>query len=359
MSNQFDERRAREPLEGAADLSRAGWRHKVRTRVVELGIRLILGPTSTMPATAADDVSLISGGLRMAWLRTLGSVGVEKIVAKSGLGYDFVCHIGDMGEYPYYHPRAYQRELALAAAWLRQDHRPVVYDVGANVGFVSTHLAQMLADKSPSIYAFEPVPATFSRLVESIQRLGLSERVHPIAAAVSDHSRPVRLTYSQRNSLEAQVTSDASIGLSRTDTIVHAAGTTLDEFGAAMDTHPILVKMDIEGCEVAALRGSRRMLARNDRPAILFEHNPQTLRQRGETTDQFRELLGDYEFYYVDDLMSQQMPFGSRVADIGQVHWICNLFAIPRRGGAAERWASALGHAHRLIEGNARAKPTN
>jgi FkbM family methyltransferase len=320
--------------------------------VVKLGIQLVLGRTATMPTTAADDVSLISAGVRMAWLRMLGSVGVRNFVATSGLGYDFVCHVGDLGEFPYYHPRAFEKELALAAAWLRHDDNPVVYDLGANVGFISTQLAQMLADRSPRIYSFEPVPATFSRLVESIRRLGLGDRVHPIAAAVSDHSRPVRLAYSQRNSLEAQVVLDAS-NLCPPDATVYAAGITLDEFGAAMETHPSLVKMDIEGCEVAALRGARRMLARDDRPAILFEHNPTTLQRCGATTQSFRELLAYYTICYVDDLMGQRMPFGDSIADIGQVQWICNLFAIPLREGSAERWTSTLSHAHGLMHGRA------
>jgi FkbM family methyltransferase len=340
-------------MDGASDSFPAGWRHKVRAHVVKLGIRVVLGRSDIIPTSAADDVSLISGGLRMAWLRTLGSVGVRNIVTSSGLGYDFVCHIGDLAEYPYYHRRAFEKELALAAAWLRHTDKPVVYDLGANVGFISTHLAQMLADRSPRIYAFEPVPATFGRLVESIQRLGLSDRVHPIAAAVCDHSRPVRLAYSRWNSLEAQVISDA-LSLCPPDAIVNAAGTTLDEFGAAMDTHPSLVKMDIEGCEVAALRGSRRMLARDDRPAILFEHNPTTLQRRGATTQSFRELLADYALYYVDDLMGQRMPFGGPVADIAQVQWICNLFAIPRMEGSAGRWESTLSHARSLMDGRAR-----
>jgi hypothetical protein len=134
-------------MDGASDSFPAGWRHKVRARVVKLGIRVVLGRSDIIPTSAADDVSLISGGLRMAWLRTLGSVGVRNIVTSSGLGYDFVCHIGDLAEYPYYHRRAFEKELALAAAWLRHTDKPVVYDLGANVGFISTHLAQMLADR--------------------------------------------------------------------------------------------------------------------------------------------------------------------------------------------------------------------
>src|SRR5262249_24912487 len=107
-------------------------RQALRTRIIELGIQAIWGK-SAFPAAMAADVPLMSAGLRMAWLRALGAVGVRKFVATSGLGHDFICHVGDLAEYPYYYRRAFQHELTICAAWLREMERPVVYDVGANV----------------------------------------------------------------------------------------------------------------------------------------------------------------------------------------------------------------------------------
>jgi hypothetical protein len=45
------------------------------------------------------------------------------------------------------------------------------------------------------------VPTTFAKLVQSVHRLGLNDRVHPIAAAVLDDPRQVCLSYSLANSL--------------------------------------------------------------------------------------------------------------------------------------------------------------
>ena len=61
---------------------------------------------------------------------------------------------------------------AICAAWLRTEEKPIVFDVGANVGFVATQLAQMLNGRSPTIYAFEPVPATFAKLVLDLYARG-------------------------------------------------------------------------------------------------------------------------------------------------------------------------------------------
>ena len=306
------------------------------------------GSADCMPTSAADNVSLVSGGLRLAWLRALGAAGIKNFVTSSGLGYDFVCHVGDLAEYPFYARRAFEKELAICAAWLRQENKPVVYDVGANVGFISTHLAQMLASRSPRIYAFEPVPATFARLVESVRRLRLGDRVYPVAAAVTDVSRPVRMAVYGRSSLLAQVILEHP-GAPPIEGATYVPGITLDAFGEASGTSPALVKMDVEGSEVAALRGARLLLSRDDRPAIIFEHNPTALVECGASAASFQELLAGYALYYVDDLRGQMLPFGAPIGAIGQIQWICNLFAVPSGEGPTARWVSALNHARQQL----------
>ena len=183
-------------LEGCKAVARAdaSWRQRLRTRIVSLGIRAMYGRTDDVTAAAATDMPLVSAAARLLWLKALGAVGVKKFVATSGLGYDFVCHTGDLSSFPFYYRRAYHAELALCAAWLHGVERPVVYDVGANGGFVATHLAQMLAPRAARIYAFEPVPTTFAMLAQAVESLGLSGIVHPVAAAVVDAPGPVRIS---------------------------------------------------------------------------------------------------------------------------------------------------------------------
>lgn len=280
--------------------------------------------------------------LRQAWLRILAAAGVQQFVATSGLGHRFVCHIGDfLGENPFYNREAFRAELEVCAAWLQPQHEPVVFDVGANVGFWSTHLAQMLANQSPAIYAFEPVPQTFQKLLHSVERLHLGANVNVVAAAVLDESRPVRLSYSPHDSLFAQIT-DGNINPRAGDRLVYAAGLTLDEFVMTLGIVPALVKIDVEGSEVKVLRGARHLLKRTDRPALMFEYNPLTLAETGADVAAFNGLLSDYQFYYVDDFEKQQMPLGHSIASLNDIQWVCNLFAVPSTEICAARWVTAL-----------------
>src|SRR5262245_16437614 len=329
---------------------RPGHRQDLRTRIIEFGIRVIWG-RQAFPANMAADIPLLQAGLRMAWLRALGAVGVKQFVTRSPLGYDFVCHVGHLAEYPYYHRCAFQYELAICAGWLRSERKPVVYDVGANVGVFATQLAQIAAEQSPDIYAFEPVPATFAKLMQSVERLGLHDRVHPIAAAVVDDPRPVELSYSPANSLYAQV---VARGEPRPgEELVRAPGLALDAFHARAGTLPSLLKIDVEGGETAVLRGAKHLLARPDRPAVLFEYYPEILMECGVTADGLNELLSGYALHYVDGFEGQRMPFGRRVARVDQSLGACNLFAVPVIDGWSARWESALEDARRRLGGRA------
>jgi FkbM family methyltransferase len=329
--------------DGEARPAAGSWRTDLKNRVVTWGIRVVCGADSTISASAAADVSVVRAGLGMLWLRTLGALGVRSFVSRSGLGHKFVCHVGDLAEHPFYVPNAFRNELALCAAWLEQETAPVAYDVGANVGFFCTQLAQMVA-KPTQIYAFEPVPTTFVKLVQSVQRLGLADRVHTIAAAVGEDHEPLQMNYSDGNSLYAQIRSDEPNPRAGS-ALAYAAAVTLDRFHAAAGATPALIKIDVEGSEIAVLRGAEHLLARVEPPAVMFEYNPMTLAERGASTREFATLLAGYELFYVDDLEGQRLRFGAPVPEVDDIDWICNVFAVPRAAVASGRWAAALARA--------------
>ena len=294
---------------------------------------------------------IVSTTLRQAWLRILGAAEIHSFVATSSLGHRFVCHVGDsLGENPFYNRGAFRAELELCAAWLLEDDHPLVFDVGANVGFWSTHLVQMLGRRPVDIFAFEPVPSTLRKLIESVERLGLGDRVHVVAAAVLDQARPVRLSYSARESQFAQVAHNGGINPRAGNRVAYAAGLTLDGFAGSLDVVPALVKVDVEGGEIDVLRGARRLLEHPNRPCLMFELNPTTLAETGADRSLFRDLLSGYALYYVDDFEGQRRPLGEPVRSLDEITWVCNLFAVPATEQGAARWKSTLDTARRRLD---------
>ena len=196
----------------------------------------------------------------------------EEICATSGFGFKFVCHLNDLSQFPFCHRRAFQNELAICAAWLHEDVKPIVFDVGAKLDSFVLTLRKWSPVRRWRFYAFEPVDITFDKLVQSVEDLRSNDRIHTVAAAVLDNPQPVLLQYPPGNSLFARITPNKS-DLRAGQNLAHAAGLTLDGYCKSTGVFPTFLKIDVEGYEVAVLRGAQGMLSRLDRPALVFEYS--------------------------------------------------------------------------------------
>ena len=133
----------------------------------------------------------------------------------------------------------------------------VVLDVGANVGFIAV-IAAKLVGPAGRVVAFEPVPAN-ARLVRRNARLNGLSRLEVVETAVGDRCGTARLVLARLSGGSA---------LAGTDLPPDACGeievplTTLDAWHAREPaTRPALVKIDVEGAELAVLRGAVGLLA--------------------------------------------------------------------------------------------------
>lgn len=164
----------------------------------------------------------------------------------------------------------------------------VFFDVGANFGYYSVRVAARYAHAK--VFAFEPNPPIFERLRRNVQLNSLSN-VEAVPMGLSDHDGQAAL----------QTRSDSS-GWSR---VVEGAGiqlTTLDSFKTRSQlTRLDLIKVDVEGHELAFLRGAERTI-REFGPAILMEFNPPALAQASVSVDQLAGALRDlrYDILEVD-----------------------------------------------------------
>ena len=89
------------------------WRWRLRKWIVKKGISIMCPNLSPPSTNVAADIPLFRGGMRLAYLKALAALGISNFVARSGLGYNFVCHVGDLAAFPFYHPGAYRAEQSL------------------------------------------------------------------------------------------------------------------------------------------------------------------------------------------------------------------------------------------------------
>ncbi|WP_114394741.1 FkbM family methyltransferase [Oleisolibacter albus] len=165
-------------------------------------------------------------------------------------------------------------------------------DVGANIGAYT-----LIASELPgvTVVALEPNPTAFRKLCFNVER-NRRRNVHLLNEAASDHAGTIQMTNDGSSSINRVVDPVADPDGQQAATIAvpcRRLDQSLPSLGLPIpDGLPVLVKMDIEGHEPAALAGMEGLFDRID--AILVEN--------GER-DGCRRILTEAGFqgpYFVD-----------------------------------------------------------
>ncbi|NBD39203.1 MAG: FkbM family methyltransferase [Verrucomicrobia bacterium] len=145
-----------------------------------------------------------------------------------------------------------------------RERNPVVLDIGANIGFYSIGLQRLYPHLS--LHAFEPVPATAESFAANralnacdglvLHRHGLSDtektatfHIHPQVSVAAS---------------EADILGGAEVGK------IEVPLKTLDGIRHELPRPVRLIKCDIEGAELFAFKGARKLIA-EDKPVIFSE----------------------------------------------------------------------------------------
>jgi len=193
----------------------------------------------------------------------------------------------------------------------------VVVDAGANIGVYSRFLSRCVGPTG-FVHSFEPSPENFRRLQSATRKLS---NVRLCRAAVGERSGVTKLYVSDKLNVDHRTYLAEGDSRATVDIDIIA----LDDYfkpGERVD----LIKMDIQGSELQALRGANRVLTDNPAAKLLLEFWPYGLKQSGAS---WTELIAALE--------SRNM-FISRLTNRGLVafrgdsvtenpEWYMNLFA--------------------------------
>jgi len=148
----------------------------------------------------------------------------------------------------------------------------VAVDAGANIGIYSQFLARCVGPAG-AVYSFEPAPEHFERLRAAARGF---PNMHILQAAVGERSGRSELYLSDTLNVDHR----AYVSHKVTRRTVQIEMVALDDYfspGQRVD----LIKMDIQGYELHALRGAGRVLADNPDIKLLLELWPYGLKQAG------------------------------------------------------------------------------
>ena len=157
----------------------------------------------------------------------------------------------------------------------------LILDVGANIGLAALYFRGQYPDAA--IVAIEPDPDTFAKLERNV---GGDPRIRPVNAAAAAEPGELLLFrppgYSIASSLKRGDMND--------DAYARVRAETLDGLCAELDVAGIdLVKLDVEGAELEALRGFSRL---KDVRMMIGEAHPELL---GDELDEFFRLFAGFD----------------------------------------------------------------
>lgn len=194
-----------------------------------------------------------------------------------------------------HHDRYISGELTFLRQCLGEKENPVVLDVGANVGGYSKDAVRI--NPSVTVFAFEPHPLTFERLVSNTTA---HKAIRPFNCAVGDQ-RGRQMLYDR---LSESGTAHASIFREVIENIHKAQSSgyevnviTLDEFVEEKGLMRVdLLKIDTEGYELNVLKGGIKAIRSGIFRIIQFEFNEMNVLSRVFFKD-FIDILPQYQFY--------------------------------------------------------------
>ncbi|MDY6954475.1 MAG: FkbM family methyltransferase [Thermodesulfobacteriota bacterium] len=171
--------------------------------------------------------------------------------------------------------------------------RNVMFDIGANFGYYSLTLAHNLKGEC-TVYAFEPFPFTYERLMLNVQINHMNSCVRPYKMGLSDTVESARMRVRFDNNTGATyVTRKGNSGVP-----IHL--TTVDSFCVENDISAVdVMKIDVEGFEPRVLKGGEEIIG-DTNPSILLELSPACLRRAGSSIDDLADMLSyfGYSLYF-------------------------------------------------------------
>lgn len=205
----------------------------------------------------------------------------------------------------------------------------VLYDIGANVGFIGIGLVRRnLADY---VVSFEPDPQNYQYLLRNIEDNGLRQKVFPLNIAVSDRCELVPMDVADHNHGDHRISRNPP----RVDAVTGEDGRRQIKVEAhSLDrlpwhsysipselAKPSVIWMDVQGYEGFAMKGGVDLLS-NNVPAVI-EVSPHLIQRAGMSLDEYEECVKAlWRFFYVDRhgfiVRYEISRFGDLVAELSQ-----------------------------------------
>lgn len=190
----------------------------------------------------------------------------------------------------------------------------IFFDLGADIGTVSA-LASQHCPRLSHIFAFEPNPASYQLLSANLQEF--AQPGEAIEKAVSDFNGYASLVADPQrsNDHDGHIVADAKGNI---------AVCALDQYFPRLNlasTPLVVIKIDVEGQELAVLQGAARVIGEAENIVILLELHPEVLSKTGQSPEALFAAAEQHRHFdwlvpkYNNAAVDRTQPFYKQFAD--------------------------------------------
>jgi FkbM family methyltransferase len=188
-----------------------------------------------------------------------------------------------------------------------------VIDVGANIGYTATVLAQSL-DPAYCVYAFEPEPFNFLMLQQTTPQAGLNDKIIALQCAVGAEDGTIELCQNLRHHADHRVITDQFRSAVSGVTGISVPMVSIDRFLERNPGPVSFVKIDVQVFELVVCQGMTTTLERNSLLTVVLECAPSGMRELGFDPSELVGFLVDrgFQAYLVcqKGVLSPRIPSG-------------------------------------------------
>lgn len=186
--------------------------------------------------------------------------------------------------------RVYEPELVQALSKeLSSTENPILLDIGTNIGLIS--IALLAKCPKLKIYGFEPSPVAYKSLSATIFANHLEGRIELLDAVVGDKIQPVTFSLHEEKDSSGDGIIDTGRAERPAESVITKGMITLDSWWQGHGQPAVtVIKIDIEGAELLALRGAETLL-QEQKPIIYLEISKENLKVYPHTEKDILEFL--------------------------------------------------------------------
>ncbi len=177
-----------------------------------------------------------------------------------------------------------------------------VVDAGANIGYYTLLLSRLVGPKG-LVHAFEPGKENFELLKKNVE-LNKYKNTKLNRAALSNKEGAIKLYLSETNPQDHRIVKDKE-----TRKFEKVSAVTLDKYFGKKNNVDF-IKMDIQGAEILALEGAKKILSSSKKLKMILEFWPYAIRQTGRMPMALINMLKkNGKIFLIDEKSGKLLPW--------------------------------------------------